>query len=195
MVLITIMSYELDPVTGEVLRSEQLRDATLSLVPQVAVEKKLDVQVRYPLPRPSLSFVEVEYLPDAEDEEDRLRLFVIETQPVSVVDGEIVPRKHLGTAKKCWIDPESADIQQYYEAVGELDYWGNYFIEDNSLPMQPGQKPLTHDEWLVLSLLGRKPQSAEEAKFNELTNNLQSLTKDKLELLFGYFVELGVVDK
>lgn len=36
------MNYELDPTTGEVLRSEQLRDATLPLIPQVALEKKID---------------------------------------------------------------------------------------------------------------------------------------------------------
>ncbi len=193
------MSYGLDPETGEVLRSEQLRDAILSLIPPVAIKKQMDVEVQYPLPRPnSLSFVDIEYLP-LEEEDNRLRLFVVETQSVLTNGAETTAlrshREYRGTAKKCWIDPETGEIQQYYEAIGKLDTWETFFVEDDPSPFLQGEEPTTHEEWLGQSIIGRRPKSNEESRFNELAYELQLFTKDKLDILFGYFVELGVVDQ
>lgn len=181
------MRYELDPKTGEVLRSEQLRNTVMSLVPPIAVERQIDVEVHYPLPLANpLAFVSIEYWPL--EDVDRLQLTAVETEPVLVSGGLLYHNEYRGTAKKCCIDPDNGNIQAYREAIGKLDTWATRFLEEDYTSHEQRQ------DRLVQSIFER-PQSDEEAKFSEIEYKLRLFTKDKLDILFGYFVELGVVEQ
>lgn len=196
------MSCELDPTTGEVLRSTELRDAVMSLLPPLAIERHKEVMVQLPLSRPgSVDFVEVQYVPNGTVDQ-RLRLFVVETQPIKIEATEAAIRESTpynefrGIQKECRIDPETGEIQRYHEYAGMLDATQRTFLlDDDSRPFLRGQALITPADRLVEAIFGHHPLTEEETALNEAEGKLRAFTKDKLDALFGYFVELGVVDQ
>lgn len=183
------MSHEFDPDTGEVLVSTQLRDAALSLLPSLALKNALEVKLTYPIERKSgISFVDVEYEPS-----EAVSVAVVETEKIETsLDGKLTIAEYSGTRKTCVIILDTGEIDIYVEVTGKLNH-NEYFVEDeyDPRPLEPSPEPKTPEERLIHTIWGT-PQSDADAFLESARWDVMMFTQEKLNVLFGHFVELGI---
>lgn len=186
------MNHEFDQETGEILASTSLRDAALLLVPSLAVENGHQVHLRYPLGSTSgVSFLDVEYIPS---ETVCVELVETEQLPANTL-AEATNPSYRGLKRSCTISLDSGEIDLYYEATGELDEsWSFIDDEDTAGPLEPAPEPTNPQERILHAIWGTPPSEA-DAQLESLKWDLMMFTEEKLNVLFGRFVQLGVVEQ
>lgn len=174
------------PRGDEVLISPKLRDEVLSHLPDIAIERRLEVAVRYHLS--TFSFIHIDYVPLAEDPGDRLHVDLVDASEVwspcmvdeVTGDPKVEAPQYRGNSKRCWIDPATGTIDFYYESTGEL-VEGVTFVED---------KLFEHPSSLGYISGLNLPQTIEERAIADLNDSFQVFTQDKLDTILGAFSEL-----
>lgn len=188
------MSFESDS-TGEVINSPELRDKTISLLPEYALKNQTEVTVKYPISR---GFITVSFMPH-EAPDEQLYLSVIDTQQVvsgfdpNLPASEAKPKIEFhGMKKVCWINPITGAIEYYRETPGKLDEYMETFVEDVPAPREPRPLPEDPTKQLLSLIWGEPPLTEEEVALESLELDLQFFDQAKHDSLLNYFAELDM---